>query len=224
MKNTPENRTSDDICFDCGRNYLTDLQLIMGGNLVTTHVSICGLCEEKKSVTSFRHFNYLRTKNMNFQELRRGLMIMGNSIDKLPGSRQLSLAKTNCEQAMMWVGTTMKFAKLGDNPYGKHDGNRNTVEDIEPMFDATSDTIDASFYEKGNIHAVDQMREYFGKQLEALVTFIDSGDEFTTEEVEYTEAEESQIAMCLMNAYTNMTQARMWLGMELGRIRDEAKS
>jgi hypothetical protein len=26
---------------------------------------------------------------------------------------------------------------------------------------------------------------------------------------------------CIANIYTNITEARMWLGMELGRIRDE---
>lgn len=218
--NTPENRTSDDICFDCGRNYLTDLQLLMSGYAVTAHVSNCGLCEEKKSVTSFRHFNYLREKKMNLQELRRGLMIIGNSVDKLTPGRYTALVRTSSQKAMMWTGTMMKFTKQGDNPYAKHDGNRKTVEDIEPMFDATSDTLNPAIFEEGEIYAIDQIREYLSKQIDAFVEYTNS-DEF--DEIEIDDAGEIHIGMCLFNIYTHMTEARMWLGMRLGEIRDEAK-
>ena len=78
---------------------------------------------------------------MNFRELRRGMIVLVNTIEKLEKSRELSSTKTSAQKTIMWAGTFMKFAKLGDNPYAKHDGNRQTIKDIEPMFDATNDTL-----------------------------------------------------------------------------------
>lgn len=63
MKFTQEqvdNRTSDDICFDCGHEFLTEKEKQGEGRAVTAHLDICGLCGEEKLVTDIRHFNYLR--------------------------------------------------------------------------------------------------------------------------------------------------------------------
>ena len=78
---------------------------------------------------------------MRFRELRRGTIVLANTIKKLAPSRELAQSINGTQRAMMWTGTYMKFAELGDNPYAKHDGNRKTVADIEPMFDATNDTF-----------------------------------------------------------------------------------
>jgi len=51
-------RTSDNICFDCGIEFLTDKQKAIGG-VVTAHKGECGLCGKEKSVTDMRRFNYL---------------------------------------------------------------------------------------------------------------------------------------------------------------------
>lgn len=160
---------------------------------------------------------------MNFRELRRGMIVLVNTVDKLRRSRELSSANTSAQKAMMWTGTYMKFAKLGDNPYAKHDGNRETVKDIEPMFDATADTLSKEILDKGLIYTVDQMREYLQKQLEALMGYMtdvqtmhDIEQNFTPEEIIHTN-------MCMFNIYTNLTETRMWLGMELGRIREEGE-
>ena len=53
----PEDRTSDYICFDCGKQYEEKGSPI---TVVTCHISECGLCGEEKSVTHYRNFNYLR--------------------------------------------------------------------------------------------------------------------------------------------------------------------
>ena len=155
---------------------------------------------------------------MNFRELRRGMIVLANTIYKLPSSRELSAARTSVQKAMMWTGTYMKFANLGDNPYAKHDGNRETVKDIEPMFDATSETLSAEIMKKGVIYTADQMRTYLQEQLDAYMLYstnkVDE-ENLTPEQVVHTN-------LCLVNIYTNLTEARMWLGMEFGRIRESS--
>lgn len=61
--NTPDTRTSDYVCFDCGAPYLShgifmDYNEVVGG--VTHHMGRCGICEEEKALTHVRHFNWLR--------------------------------------------------------------------------------------------------------------------------------------------------------------------
>ncbi len=53
-----ENRPSDYVCWDCGRQFLTEAQKKREG-VVTAHKSACGLCKEEKSVTHIRHWNWL---------------------------------------------------------------------------------------------------------------------------------------------------------------------
>lgn len=56
-----EERTSDYVCFPCGREYLTDAQK-KKGHVVTAHNGICGLCGKETSITHMRAFNYLNKK------------------------------------------------------------------------------------------------------------------------------------------------------------------
>ena len=168
---------------------------------------------------------------MNFRDLRRGMIVLGNTIKVLEkkyypegrGSRELSTTKTSAQKAMMWTGTYMKFAKLGDNPYAKHDGNRETVADIEPMFDTTNDTFTKDILDKGAIYTIDQIREYLDKQTSALVNYVASGEDSKVYVDNGLSPEElMQASMCIFNIHQNLTETRMWLGMELGRMRDEA--
>lgn len=58
-----DNRTSDYVCFDCGRPFLTENQVTNNtGSGVTFHMSICGLCREEKGVCHIRTYNYLKLK------------------------------------------------------------------------------------------------------------------------------------------------------------------
>ena len=160
---------------------------------------------------------------MNFKELRRGMIVLANTVYKLPSSRELSASRTSLQKAMMWIGTYMKFAELGDNPYAKHDGNRETVKDIDPMFDATAETFSKEIMDKGVIYTSDQMRTYLQEQLDAIIVYMTSTEGLSELEANYTPAQVVHTSLCLTNIYTNLTEARMWLGMELGRIRDEAQ-
>lgn len=53
-----DNRHSDYVCWDCGRQFLTEAQKKRDG-VVTAHKSACGLCGEEKAVTHIRHWNWL---------------------------------------------------------------------------------------------------------------------------------------------------------------------
>jgi hypothetical protein len=150
---------------------------------------------------------------MNFKETRRNLMVLANTVDTLEKSRELSLVKTALQTAMMWSGTYLKFTNTGDNPYAKSDGNRTSVEDIEPMFDATAGTLDKEILNQGTIYVVDQMREHLSKLLGSLTTFISSGEKIQEREDSLEEN------MALFNIINNTTEARMWLGMELRRLK-----
>jgi len=46
------------VCFDCGAPYRTPEQQ-KRESVVTAHMAICPLCNEYKSVTAIRHFNFL---------------------------------------------------------------------------------------------------------------------------------------------------------------------
>lgn len=58
-----EARTSDYVCFECGRQFLTDKQLGEPGRPVTASTSECGLCHAITSTLHRRHFNWLRVLN-----------------------------------------------------------------------------------------------------------------------------------------------------------------
>ena len=160
---------------------------------------------------------------MNFRDLRRGMIVLTNTMDKLKKSRELSSAKTSAQKTMMWTGTFMKFANLGINPYAKNDGIRETISHIEPLFDATSETFNKETLGKGLIFTVDQMRVYINQHLENIVAYMTDTGRLSDKEQNYTPEQVVQTNMCLFNIYTNLTETRLWLGMELGRIRDEGE-
>lgn len=136
-------------------------------------------------------------------------MVFANSIDKLDSSRELSLAKTATQTAMMWSGTMLKHYNNGETPY-KNDGNRETVADIEPMFEATTDTIHQDYYQRGHVVVVDQLRVTLGSWIEEV-------------ENDVLGREDTSIKNFVgVNIYQHLVEARMWLGMELGRLRDAA--
>lgn len=58
-------RTSDAVCFDCGKHFLTKKQKDSGGNAVTFNTGTCGLCNQEKSVTHIRNYNWLQLNNGN---------------------------------------------------------------------------------------------------------------------------------------------------------------
>lgn len=159
---------------------------------------------------------------MNFRDLRRSMIVLVNTVNVIESSRETALAKTAMQKAMMWTGTYMKFSGLGENPYEKNDGTRKTVADIQPMFDFTLETLHADLLSEGQISVVDSMRTYLGEQIDAFMAYGTNTE--LIQEMESTLEPENLVHtnMCMFNIYTALTEARMWLGTELGRIRDAA--
>lgn len=156
---------------------------------------------------------------MNFKETRRNLMVLSNTVAKLKKSRELTIARTSLQNAMMWSGTFLKESGQGDNPYAKLDGKRTSVEDIEPMFEATSNTIDKEFFKEGEIVVIDKLREFLDELHEAVLEYVDNPKDLG----DVSQKKLITLNMILFNVLNHITEARMWLGMELGRMRDESK-
>lgn len=114
--------------------------------------------------------------------------------------------------AKAWLGKIIGV--LGeDTPY-KNDGNRKTVEDIEPTADKVeaeqfmklfTDSMLSYYNRKSHIEKIDFIREGIKK-------IIDTAPDFSELE-ETIELEQGFV-------YKYLSEARFWLGFELGRIRD----
>lgn len=160
-----------------------------------------------------------KIKNMNFKNLRKELMIVVNTVDKLQGSRELSLVKTQSQRAMMWCGNYLKYSGEGANPYAGNDGKRKNKEDIKPMFDATESTLHENVLSEGQIFVVDQLRQILAKKLDEVIT-VSSEHHLKMSVSREFESNDISINDCLSNIRNGIAEARMWLGMELGRLRD----
>lgn len=158
---------------------------------------------------------------MNIQRLRHDMIVLQNTVNTLEGSREMSLVKTSLQKAMIWSGTFLKFSKLGDNPYAKNDGKRKTVKDIQPLFDDTALTLPEDILNKGKIVVLDTMREFLTPKIEEMMLYLEESQE---EELwdKLTPVEFGHCSMCLINIYTYLTESKMFMGMEFGRLKELA--
>jgi len=146
------------------------------------------------------------------------MIVLQNTVDTLEGSREMSLVKTSLQKAMMWSGNFLKFSKIGDNPYAKNDGKRETVKDIEPLFDDTALTLPDEILAKGKIAVLDSMREFLTPRIENMMVYLnESQSEDLWENLTTTEF--GHCSMCLINIYTYLTESKMFMGMEFGRLK-----
>ena len=135
---------------------------------------------------------------MDFKELRKDCIVFINTIEKLEGSRELSLARTKAQEAMMWSGTMLKYLSTTESPY-KNNGKREKKEDIEPMFDNTSETL---ILEKGQIYIVDQLRELIDNRASQVTAF---SFDYWSEQVEHGVDEVSFIISDVLEKYKDVT-------------------
>ncbi len=128
-------------------------------------------------------------------------------------SREIENAKTSLFLGKAWLGKILQELDV-PTPY-KKDGNRKTIEDIEPTADIkaseSNPTKDGRVYEQRNhIEKVDWLRQ----EIKAVVDIIQAPDfasSFSTRE----------LSIARTNAYNHLSEARFHLGFELERIKEE---
>jgi hypothetical protein len=109
------------------------------------------------------------------------------------------------QEAMMYSGAIHGVLSGQPSPY-VNDGKRKSVEDIENFNESHSEVLET----EGKIAILDEMREIL-KGLTPMMRLA-------------LEEEPSPHTSTVIVALTQRTmEARMWLGMELGRIRDANK-
>lgn len=146
------------------------------------------------------------------REIRRILIMMDMTMGALEApSRHTSLVRTKLEEGSMWAG-----ALLGDigneNPY-KNDGKRTEKHHIEDRVDVPLEGYPSSLLNAGRIPVVDTIRE-------DLKVLWDRGMNLTEGLVGV--GYPPSTIIYYVNLLSSIKGARMWLGMELGRIKKEA--
>lgn len=134
-------------------------------------------------------------------------------------SRELNITITKLQEGKMWLGKLLQG--LGaENPYpSSMDSSNETIEppaDIAPNKDKK---YIFNFLEpRSHIKSVKQLRQW--------IEDIISSDIFSNKTINNIDrvAEKSGRLLIMsswLNAYSYLVEAKMWLGMELGRIREE---
>lgn len=143
---------------------------------------------------------------MNEQELKATRVTIDGlfkAINNLPKSREVSLAYTTCQLSKMWLGKALN--ELGAAYPYKESKDPTTGNYIAP----TADEGKGFKYEGTVIEQIKWMRFY----IDDIVKVIKDDFNTSTDEVNSYRFEAQQ-------SYKYIVECGMWLGMELGRIRD----
>lgn len=125
--------------------------------------------------------------------------------DHFNKTRATSIAYTELEMSRLWMGELLSYLN-SPNPYAEKDGNRKTKKDILPSSDVDKG---ARFSLVGNqIERADALREWLGKYADIDTWFS-----------EVLPLRHPQYA-CILNIYTHLSQARMYLGVYLKEIKE----
>lgn len=124
-------------------------------------------------------------------------------------SAETTKATNSLKMARAWMGKLLGL--LGEESPYKNDGKRHTVSDIEPTADVS--VTSNSLTHLNQVERVDWLRqELAGLQhdYDVMCTAADTHD--------------VKASTCLVSIYQHLSECRFWLGFELARIRDHAKS
>lgn len=133
-------------------------------------------------------------------------LIVGN--EKQRAYNSLILAKA-------WLGKILE--ELGNKTPYESDGNRHSVNDIEPTADK-SNVIEALNWKGLNhIEKIDELRQKIKNIIFSIQVLKQELQDFLDNEVSI----ECNIART--NCYNHLSEARFWLGFELSRIKNETK-
>lgn len=126
-------------------------------------------------------------------------------VGDLTGSRQTQIAEDALSMAKAWLGKLL--GEIGEqSPYGN---DYKTKEDIQPTADVAV-TVDSPYY--------DQMG-YIEKVLHLRELIQDLAEEVKELSPAITDSREKSI--CRTNAWNYLSEAKMHLGFELQRIKNE---
>lgn len=141
-----------------------------------------------------------------------------NSINTLAKSREVSLSFTNTQRAKMFLGKVL--GELGNpTPYPQSDTPASSV--IEPQAEHGNETV---FNDSivGHVAQVKFLRAEIDKLAEELHQFARL-DFYDTLGTVSNKLIEKKINMFFDASYLELTESRMWLGMELDRVRSTKK-
>jgi hypothetical protein len=126
-------------------------------------------------------------------------------------SREISLSITKIQEARMWTGLFLGL--IGEpTPYANN-GMRKNVKDIEKATDLSRKFC---FVKGTQVEGVDKLREVIKEHINEYED-IKRNIHFTKQ------AYLQQINHTYQKTMDYLVESRLWLGMELGRIRDESK-
>lgn len=105
--------------------------------------------------------------------------------------------------AKAWLGKVL--GELGEATPYTNDGNRKTVEDIEPTADKGHVMVFGDF---NHIEKVDWLRQEIQYTTHLVTQTIHTGNQ------------SREFAIARTNSYNHLCEARFWLGFELQRIKE----
>ena len=160
----------------------------------------------------------METTTQKIKSLRTKIHLLFTVIAVVGSSRALSLAKTNLERAKMFLGLSLK--ELGvENPYPNSMDASNLK--IEPTADRSpEDEIqsvivelnDIAGAEKPGLNGMIKQIKYLRAKIEAALA------DHRIEMGVIGDVEDGVVIMWLTQAYIALTEAKMWLGVELSEM------
>jgi len=138
-------------------------------------------------------------------------------------SREISITITKLQEGKMWLGKLLQ--SIGAiNPYPESMNSDNEI--IEPTADVLRPPAVACFDAKKGEKLTHIKRV---KQLKQMIEDIVSSQLFSVKtlnkwQIISKEENRALFTLSLINSYTYLTEAKMWIGMELSRIKQETNS
>ncbi len=144
------------------------------------------------------------------KQLRNSIDTILNSIEFLLPSREVSLVKTSLQLGFAWLGEALK-ENGSQSPYTESENPKSST--IEPKADSVADSLLTEFMneEPTQTARVKLLRGKMELLIKEVKQFRDTEQE-TSENADY--------HLCLYQSFASLKLAKIWLGWELGRIRD----
>lgn len=136
-------------------------------------------------------------------------VIKKNGIIKDSG-KQMFGAFDNLTFAKAWLGKTL--GELGDSTPYKNDGKRQDIKDIEPVANKANYSLEDEVKGFNHVQFVDFLRE----RIESITKELWDIKSANANQLSY------KANIYTTECFTDLNRAKIWLGLELGRLRDES--